>query len=372
LQSSETDAFRDEIRAFLARGLPAAPAPSFFTPERREYDCAWQRSLLDAGLGALGWPPEYGGRSVSVPMQMVFHEELAAASAPDSGCLFIALSHAGPTIATAGTQAQKERHLRAILRGDQVWCQGFSEPEAGSDLASIRTTGRVDGNRIIVNGTKIWTSYAHLADFCELLVSTNPDAGRHRGLTWMILDMRSPGVSVRPIRTLTGNPRFCEVQLVDVEVPLDAVVGEIDGGWRVAMSTLSFERGSGMVGRQVRTMQRISQLEHLAKENGAYRDSSVRQRLADCQRDAFVMRAMVLRSLRPRGGPPASGSVLRVFHSDLVARFTRLAVDVIGDDVVLLNGWSTEYLNELRSKTTAGTLDIQRNIIGERVLGLPK
>ena len=369
---AEDVSFRAEVREWLSGNVPDSPAPSFYTAERRSFDAAWQRSLFEAGLGALGWPEDLGGRTVTVAQQMIFHEEIARAGAPDVGCLFIALSHAGPTVATRGTQEQKERHIPAILRGDQLWCQGFSEPEAGSDLASIRTRGDVVGDRVVVNGRKIWTSYAHLADYCELLVSTDRSAPRHRGLSWMILDMRSPGVTVRPIETLTGNPRFCEVTLDDVEVPIENVVGGIDNGWSVAMSTLGFERGSAMAGRQVRTLRKLDDLEAFARERGRLEDPLIVEELRRCRRDARAMQAMVQRSLRPDSGPPVNGSIMRVFHSELVGRITRLGLKIHGQSLVDASPWTSEYLNELRSKVTAGTLDIQRNIIGQRVLGLPR
>ncbi|GES25785.1 acyl-CoA dehydrogenase [Acrocarpospora pleiomorpha] len=364
--------FRAEIRAWLRENIPQKPAPAFYTPDRRAYDAAWQRSLLEGGFGALGWPTELGGREVTVSQQMIFHEELANAGAPDVGCLFIALNHAGPTVATRGTQAQRERHIPRILRGEELWCQGFSEPEAGSDLASIRTRGDVHGDVVVVNGSKIWTSYAHLADFCELLINTDRSAGRHKGLTWMILDMRTPGVTVRPIKTLTGNPRFSEVTFDDVEVPLDNVVGGLNNGWSVAMSTLGFERGSAMMGRQVRTLRRIEELRDYAEKNGALADPLVRAELDALRRDAFAVRALVHRSLKPHTHAQGASSVLRVFHSELVGRLTRLAMRIQGEEVVTLGSWNLEYLNELRSKVTAGTLDIHRDIIGNRLLGLPR
>ncbi|MFC0533402.1 acyl-CoA dehydrogenase family protein [Phytohabitans kaempferiae] len=370
--SSEEAQFRDRLREWLAVNVPTAPPPKFYTRERRDYDSAWQRRLWDGGYGALGWPREYGGGPVTVRERMIFQEELARAGAPDVGCLFIALNHAGPTLLARGTEQQKARHIEPILRGDQLWCQGFSEPEAGSDLAAIRTTGEVLADRVVVNGRKIWTSYGHLADYCELLVRTDRRAERHRGLTWLILDMRSSGLDVRPIRTLTGNPRFCEVVLDNVEVPIDNVVGEVHEGWRVAMTTLGFERGSGMLGRQVRTLRRIEELREFARENGAHDDPVLRSRIEACVRDAHVMRAMCYLSVAAPSPRDGDGSLLRVFHSELVIRITRLAMDILGEDASTVNGWTTEYLNELRSKVTAGTLDIQRNIIGERLLGLPK
>lgn len=368
----EDATFRAEVRDWLATHLPSEAAPPFYTPERRAYDAAWQRSLFDGGLGALGWPVDLGGRAVSVAQQMIFHEELANAGAPDVGCFFIALNHAGPTVATRGTAEQRQRHIPRILRGEELWCQGFSEPDAGSDLASIRTRGDVDRDTVVVNGRKIWTSYAHLADYCELLVNTDRAAARHRGLSWMILDMRSPGVSVRPIKTLTGNPRFCEVTLDDVRVPLADVLGGLNNGWSVAMSTLGFERGSAMMGRQVRTLKRIDELRSVAERNGAIADPTVRTALNDLRRDAIAVRALVQRSLKPHAQAPGASSVLRVFHSELVGRLTRLAMRIQGEEVLALGSWNAEYLNELRSKVTAGTLDIQRNIIGDRLLGLPR
>ena len=215
-------AFRAELRTWLDATLPGLPDPPPFEDwaAKRAYDTGWQRRLYDAGYAGISWPKEYGGRGATPSEELIFLEETERAGAPYVGCNFVATLHAGPTIAAEGTPEQRARYLPPILRGDNVWCQGFSEPEAGSDLASLRTRAVRDGDHYVVSGQKIWTSHAQVADYCELLVRTDPDAPKHRGITWMIMPMDSPGIEVRPMRTLTGDSEFSEMFLDEVRIPV--------------------------------------------------------------------------------------------------------------------------------------------------------
>ncbi len=218
--SAEDERFRHELRAWLEREVPAhgQPPPTGDWPARRAYDTAWQRTLHQGGYAGVHWPREFGGRGLPVTRQLVYLEEYARANAPYISVNFVGMMHAGPTLIAEGTDEQRAFHLPRILRGEAVWCQGFSEPEAGSDLASLCTRAVRHGDEYIVNGQKIWSTRAHVADHCELLVRTDPDASKHRGITWLILDMHQPGVEVRPMRTIDGESHFCDVFLTDARV----------------------------------------------------------------------------------------------------------------------------------------------------------
>src|ERR1700757_1539001 len=249
LRYSEADeSFRAELRAWLADALPALPPQPAREAwdERRKWDTDWQRRLFDAGYAGLHWPREYGGAGASPTEQLIFYEETTRARAPYVGVNFVGTLHAGPTLIEEGSDAQKAEHLPKILRGEEVWCQGFSEPDAGSDLASLRTRAVRDGEDYVVTGSKIWTSHAEVADYCELLVRTG-EAG-NRGISWLIMPMDSPGIEIRPLRTIEGTTEFAELFLNEVRVPVANRVGEENDGWRVTMVTLSFERGTAFVG----------------------------------------------------------------------------------------------------------------------------
>src|SRR6476619_6375590 len=234
--SDADEAFRAEIRAWLEREVPkhGAPPPPGDWPARRAYDTAWQRKLYDGGYAGLAWPAEFGGRGLPVSQQLVYFEEYARADAPYISVNFVGLMHAGPTLIAEGTDEQRAYHLPRILRGDTVWCQGFSEPSAGSDLASLSTRAVRAGDEYVVSGQKIWSTRAHVADYCELLVRTDPDATKHKGISWLILPMSLPGIDGRPLRTIDGDSHFCEIFLDEVRVPVANRVGEENDGWRVA------------------------------------------------------------------------------------------------------------------------------------------
>jgi alkylation response protein AidB-like acyl-CoA dehydrogenase len=382
----ELAAFRDEVRTWLAGHVPREAQPHE-GDAAREFDLAWQRTQFDGGWAGINWPVEYGGRGLSLLQQMIWFEELAWADAPEVGVCFVGLNHAGPTLIARASEEQKAAHLPPILRGEVVWCQGFSEPGAGSDLAGLTTRAVVDGDHLVVNGSKIWTSYADVADHQELLVRTNRGARRHDGITWVVADMHAPGITVRPIRTMTGPAAFCEVFYDDVHIPLSSVVGELDGGWSVAMSTLSFERGTGFLREQVRLVRLVDRLVEVARDRVDRRgrrridDETIAARLATARAEGQALRAMALADLsrnarRPQ--PGVEGSMLRLFYAELSQRVHALAVDLVGEDGLearpygLADSWSANWYRTFAHTIAAGSKDIQRNIIGERLLGLPR
>ena len=383
--SSEDDNFRDEVRTWLEEHAPKQRRPRGGMA-MREYDLAWQRLQWDAGWAGIAWPVEYGGRGLPLTQQLVWYEEYARMGMKPIDTRFVGLAHAGPTLIARATAEQQAFHLPQILQGEVVWCQGFSEPEAGSDLASLRTRGVVDGDELVVSGQKVWTSFADVADWQELLVRTNADAPKHKGITWVICDMRSPGIEVRPIQTMDGGSDFAEVFYDEVRIPLTNVVGAIDNGWSVAMSTLSFERGTAFTLNQVQLSSTVERLIELAGErtgaNGRplLDDAEIARSLAKARADVAALRALtylgVSRNLHSEM-PGPEGSMLKLQYADLSKRIHRLAVEIIGprslghtnDDDGL---WSDRYLLSYGESIGGGTSEIQRNIIAERVLGLPR
>jgi alkylation response protein AidB-like acyl-CoA dehydrogenase len=385
--SAAEEAFRADARAWLEANMPRTPRPRDLRA-RRDYDLAWQRRMFEGGWAGIAWPREYGGRGASLMEQLVWFEEYARAGAPENSTLFVGLNHAGPTLVACGTAEQKAYHLPRILRGEVVWCQGFSEPNAGSDLASLQTRAVIDGDELVVTGQKIWTSFGHVAEFQELLVRTDPAAPRHRGITWVICPMDAPGIDVRPITTLTGESDFCEVFYDNVRIPLANVVGELNDGWRVAMATLSFERGTAFLSEQVRLARRVDELIALARTTPgpgdkarAIDDDEIARRLARASAEVEAMRAMSYRSISlaaRTGTPGAEASIIRLFFSELVQRIDLLAMDILGpaamvrDEESAAARWVHLYLAGLSQTIGGGTKDIQRNIIGDRYLGLPR
>jgi len=387
----EEEAFREEARAWLEAHVPRGPRPAAYDLRaRREYDMAWQRTMFEAGWAGINWPREYGGRGASLMEQLIWYEEYARVGAPEASTTFVGLKHAGPTLMACGTAEQQARHLPPILRGDVVWCQGFSEPNAGSDLAALQTRAVIDGEELIVSGQKIWTSFGQIADYQELLVRTDPEAEKHKGISWVICPMGLPGMDVRPIKTLAGNTDFCEVFYDNVRVPLANVVGRLHDGWRVAMATLSFERGTAFIPDQVRLARRLDEVIALAREKPgpsgrgrAIDDDELARRLALAQAEVHAMRAMTYRSVSGasrRGMPGAEGSMIRLFFSELVQRIDQLTLDILGSESlegfdregVPASGWAERYLIGLSQTIGGGTKEIQRNIVGERMLGLPR
>ncbi len=391
LRYSESDErFRKELRGWLdgvLPSLPAKPAPDDW-PARREYDTGWQRRLFEAGYAGINWPTEYGGRGATLVEQLIFLEETTRAGAPYVGVNFVGTMHAGPTIMAEASAEQKADHLPRILRGDEVWCQGFSEADAGSDLASLSTKGERDGDEYVITGEKIWTSFAQVADWCELLIRTEPDAPKHKGITWVMFPMDTPGIEIRPIETIVGSSEFSEVFFDEARVPIVNRVGLEHDGWRVAMVTFGFERGTGFVSDLVETDRLLSELVGLAqvvtrRSATAWDDIALRREVGMLQAEMDALWALTKRNLSQAartGVPGPLGSVVKVAFSELYQSITDLAMRVLDrgslsrDDV---GDWPSGRFVEERLRSTsftiaAGTSQIQRNIIAERILGLPR
>ncbi|MCB1010827.1 MAG: acyl-CoA dehydrogenase family protein [Microthrixaceae bacterium] len=387
--SVEEQAFREEARTWLREHLPSEERPPEGA-EMREFDLAWQHTLYEGGWAGINWPTEYGGRGLSDIQQMIWYEEFASADPPftlNNSCTFVGNNHGGPTLIVKGSEDQKAEHLPRILRGEVVWCQGFSEPGAGSDLAGLSTKAVIDGDELVVTGQKTWTSYAHVADLQELLVRTDPDAPKHKGISWVICDMNSPGIEIREIRTMSHVTDFCEVFYDEVRIPLSNVVGEINEGWRVAMSTLSFERGTAFMADQVELAATVEELidEARIRSDASGRamihDDEIARRLATARAEVAALRAMTIAGISRTartGMPGPEGSMIRLFHGELHQRVYRLALDIIGAEAMRLTPvdgegtWTGPYLQSFAYTIGGGTTDIQRNIVGERVLGLPR
>ncbi|MFM9590190.1 acyl-CoA dehydrogenase family protein [Streptomyces scabiei] len=370
--SPQEEEFRARLREWLAKTLPTLPpkpSPDDW-PGRRAYDLGWQRTLYDAGYADVHW-------DASPTTRLIFLEETEKAGAPYVGAGFVGLLHAGPTIAAEGTPGQRARWLPPILRGEEVWCQGFSEPDAGSDLAALRTRARRDGDTYVVSGSKIWTSHAEVADWCELLVRTDPEAPKHRGITWLAMPMDAPGVTVRPLRTLAGSTEFAEVFLDEVRVPVANRVGEENDGWRVTMVTLSFERGTAFVGEVVACRRVLGEIAREARENGRWDDCSVRRRLGRLNAEFLALWRLtqwnVSEAEASGGVPGVGGSVFKLRYSRARQELFDAAGEVLGAGAVDLGRpWVLDRLGSLSYTIAAGTSEIQRNIVGERILGLPK
>lgn len=383
-------AFRDELRAWLHEVLPAiAPRP----PEndfvaRRAYDTAWQRKLFDAGYAGINWSKEFGGRGATPTEHLIFLEETERLGAPYVGVNFVGLLHGGPTIIMEATDEQRSKHLPSILRGDEVWCQGFSEPNAGSDLASLSTRAVRDGDHYVVTGQKIWTSNAQIADYCELLVRTDLEAPKHRGITWLIMPMDLPGIEVRPIKTAHGASEFSEMFLDEVRIPVENRIGAENDGWRVAMVTFSFERGTAFISEQLAAMRKLKELAQIAraipKGNGTWwDDGEVRREFGRLQAELDALWALTKRNVSQAartGVPGTGGSVFKLHYADVHKRMTALSHKVLGRRTLAMEDLgelsTTDFVGDrlysLTLSIAAGTSQIQRNIVGERILGLPK
>ncbi len=364
-----TSTFPEELRGHRGGGA------RFDGPEIRQ----WSRALHDGGWVGISWPAEYGGRGLSPRFQAIYLEEEARAEAPPHIGV-IGLGMAGPTIISRGTEAQKARYLEPLLAADEIWCQGFSEPGAGSDLAGVRTSARLDGDRFVLDGQKVWSSYAHIADFCILVARSDPDSQRHAGLTYLIVDMHAPGVEVRPLTQITGDPEFNEIFLSGVEVPVENVIGEIGGGWDVAMTTLLHERGTLAFALVARLEVQVNKLVALVADRGA--TATQREAVAREWSQLQALRWTAYRSLSAlerTGLPGPEGSILKLQWSEANQRITKLALDLLGPDAQLLPGnapydgyWTIQQLRSRGNTIEAGTSEILRNIVAERVLGLPR
>jgi alkylation response protein AidB-like acyl-CoA dehydrogenase len=365
--------FRLQARRWLEANVPREPSPED-GPQSRDYVLAWQKAQAQAGWAGIAWPREVGGRGLSVLEQIVWFEEYARAGAPSPlNAAFVGLNHAGPTLIACGTTDQKTYHLPKILAGEVIWCQGFSEPGAGSDLASLKTRGRIEGDELVIDGHKIWSSFADIADWQELLIRTDPAARTSAALSWVICPMNASGLTVRPIRTMAGPRKYCEVFYDSVRVPLSNVVGGIGRGWATAMSTLSFERGTASLALLIGLIHKVDQLLAACPAGRP----EMRMRLAQLRARGASIRAMTYRFALDceNAVPDASGSLVRLSFAEFSQQVTAAAIDLYGIDapeVVGLQGWGHDYLDAFSETIAGGTAEIQRNIIAERVLGLPK
>jgi alkylation response protein AidB-like acyl-CoA dehydrogenase len=385
LRYSEADeAFRKEVRAFLDDAVASygPPPPPGDWDVRRAYDTGWQRLLHDGGYAGLNWPVEYGGRGLPASKQLVYLAEYAASGAPYVGINFVGSAHAGPTLIAEGTEEQRAFHLPRILKGETVWCQGFSEPSAGSDLASLRTRAVREGDEYVVSGQKSWSTRAHVADYCELLVRTDPDAPKHKGISWLILDMRSPGVEVRPMRTIDGESHFCEMFLDEVRIPVGNRVGAENDGWRVTNVTLRFERGTAFAQHIITLRSQLRRLVGLARRQGAWDDLGLRRHVGrlDARIDGlWRLTQRCVTEAEATGLPSPLGSAVKLGYSELGQEIATLGMRLLGRRALGTDGPETEearlvhdYLWAFQNTIAAGTSQIQRNLIAERILGMPK
>jgi len=384
--------FRDELRAWLGGNVPtgwrARHAAMKSIEERFAFIRAWQREVYDAGWAGVAWPKQFGGRGASLIEQVIYHEEMARAQAPLMANV-LGIGIIGPTIIGWGTDEQKRRFLASILSGEEIWCQGFSEPGAGSDLAALRTEARRDGDDFLVSGHKVWTSYGWAADWCALLVRTDPEAPRHKGLTYLLVDMHSPGVAVRPLRQMTGECEFTEILFDSVRVPAWNALGSVNDGWNVAITTLMHERGTFGASLHVnfkRQFDRLVELSHTIDRNGrpAAEDPAIRQKLAQCCAEVEIFRLTQMRAITRvsrSGAPGAEGSILKIFWSEYMQRFQQVAAEILGPYSQLTEEcayapdagqWAHAFLRARGHTIEAGTSEIQRNIVGAYTLGLPK
>ncbi|WP_063049331.1 acyl-CoA dehydrogenase family protein [Nocardia arthritidis] len=339
---------------------------------------AWDRHLAAAGWTCLGWPKEYGGREATVRQQVIFHEEYAKANAP-ARVSHVGEELLGPTLLAFGTQAQKDRFLPGIRNVSELWCQGYSEPGAGSDLAAITTAAHLDGDEWSINGQKIWTSLAHVADWCFVVARTERGSARHKGLSYLLVPMKQPGIDVRPIIQLTGTSEFNEAFFDNARTAADLVVGEPGDGWRIAMGTLTFERGISTLGQQIRFARELADIEALARRTGAADDPLIADRIDRAWVGLRVLRAHAMRTMEGAGVDDGAGqaSVAKLLWANWHRGLGELAMAVLGarglvageDD---LNEWQRLYLFTRADTIYGGSNEVQRNIIAERVLGLPR
>jgi alkylation response protein AidB-like acyl-CoA dehydrogenase len=384
--SDEDEAFRREVAGWLAESLTGEWArlrgrggpgdEAAFVEERK----AWERRLADAGWTAVGWPREHGGRGLSLTQQVIFHEEYARSGAP--GRLGrIGETLLGPTLIAFGSAEQQSRFLPPIARGEEIWCQGYSEPNAGSDLANVQTRAVREGDEWVIHGQKVWTSWAQWADWCFVLCRTDPEAPKHKGLSYLLVPMQQPGIEIRPILQMTGDSEFSEVFFDGARTDAAHVVGAPGDGWRVAMGTLAFERGASTLGEQLRFKSELEEVMECARSNGRAKDPVIRQRLADAWMGLEIMRCHALRMLsraeRPELSPEAM--ITKLYWASWHRSLGKLAMDVLGPESAVLADapYVPTALQRLflftRSDTIyAGSNQIQRNLIAQRALGLPR
>jgi alkylation response protein AidB-like acyl-CoA dehydrogenase len=371
--SPAEEEFRDGLRAWIADNHPGRePAAD---EEAFAFRRDWQRRLNERGWAGLTWPAEFGGAGATMIEQAIFFEEIARARAPQMANV-LGLTMGGPTVIAHGTDEQKERFLAPILSADEIWCQGFSEPESGSDLASLKTRAVASGDGYVVTGQKVWTTFAHESKWCMLLARTNPDAPKHRGLTYFLMDMEQDGVEVRPLVQITGEAEFNELFIDEAYIPAGNVVGGVDNGWRVAITTLMHERAGLAFALQARVQIALGELIEELRERGVDQDPIVRQRLAQLAIEANVLRLLAYRGLTTAmksGEPGPEGSLGKWLWADVNQGLTELAQDIQGPRAALVDDtWTYRFLRARANSIEGGTTEILKNIVAERVLGLPR
>ncbi len=391
--SEEEQRFRSEVRAWLADALPKGWGKTVFEPEdedeRAHFRIDWERKLYEGGWSGISWPKKYGGRGATLVEQGIFAEELARAQAPE-GINVIGRNLAATTLMHHGSEAQRERYLPKILSADEIWCQGFSEPNAGSDLASSRCRADLDGDEFVINGQKIWTSFAQYSQWCILLARTDQNAPKHKGLSFFLVDMSTPGITIRPLTQISGEKEFNETFFENVRIPKENLVGELNDGWRIAMTTLSYERGAeDALARQIRFKQELDLLIETAGEvelgeGKAIDNPAVRQRLAQSIVDLELMRMNCLREFSKaiKGEKPGpESSMMKLYWSHVAQDMADMSIEILGPEGLLMQGdedalargrFPMSCLQSRAFTIYSGTSEIQRNIIAERVLGLPK
>jgi alkylation response protein AidB-like acyl-CoA dehydrogenase len=387
--SAEDEAFRAEVRAWLEdnlsgdfAGLRGLGGPGR-EHEAHDERLAWDRHLAAHGWTCIGWPVAYGGRGLPLFQQVIFHEEYARANAP-ARVNHLGEELLGPTLIAFGTDEQKQRFLPKIVAVEELWCQGYSEPNAGSDLANVQTRARLDGTQWVVDGQKVWTSLAHVADWCFVVARTEAGSKRHQGLSYLLVPMDQPGVEIRPINQLTGTSEFNEVFFTDARTDAGLVVGEPGQGWSVAMGTLGFERGVSTIGQQTGFRREFDEIVALAKENGRWDDPVLRDRLEQADAELEVIRLNALRTLSEEGGAleaTRAASVSKLLWANWHRDLGDLAMAVRGTDGLFAGGtvdepdldqWQRLFLFTRADTIYGGSDEVQRNILAERVLGLPR
>jgi alkylation response protein AidB-like acyl-CoA dehydrogenase len=386
LSPSEQE-FRDEVRAWLKANHPG-PEPEVGLEEVMAFRRDWQRQMHEAGWAGISWPKEYGGRGATLIEQAIFAGEMARAEAP-SPANVLGLAMGGPVVIAHGSEEQKQRYLEPILSGEEIWCQGFSEPESGSDLASLKTRAVKDGDEWVVTGQKVWTTFAQFAKWCMLVARTDPEAPKHKGLTYFLMDMEQEGVQIRPLVQITGEGEFNEIFIEEARIPDANVVGGVGNGWTVAITTLMNERAGLAFGAIAQIANSLTRLDELAAEtpvNGgtAAEDPFYRQRIAQLHIEAEAMRLNAYRGLTKTmqsGIPGPEGSLGKWQWADINQGISELALEIEGAYGALDRGaenaigggaWQYRFLRSRANSIEGGTTDILKNIIAERVLGLPK
>jgi alkylation response protein AidB-like acyl-CoA dehydrogenase len=373
--SDDELAFRDEFRSWLAENPPPPDRGDEADTTRNAWRSAWQRQLYEGGWAAPAWPAEYGGRGATLTQSAIYFEELGRARVPvPANVLGILLG--GPTLMVWGTDEQKERYLTPILSAEEIWCQGFSEPDAGSDLASLKTRAVKDGDGWLVTGQKVWTSGAQYSKWCMLVARTDADAPKHKGLTYFLMDMEQDEVQVRPLRQITGEAEFNELFIENARIPDENVVGGVGNGWKVALTTLMNERAGLGFTLQIRLRQILDDLIAAAAERGLLDDPRYADELAELHARCEAIRLMAWKGLSDTeryGQPGPEGSLVKWLWSDTNQRVTQLAADVVGPEALTAGTlWSYELLRARGNSSEGGTTEILKNIVAERVLGLPR